>query len=118
MEAIDSAYRMLLWISTAFLSLLLCACLVLAIIGPRFTDRIVAINLICAKGIIMISVLAYLRSDSSLLDIAVVYSMISFLVVVVLSKCYTTLHNINPFNLPIVAKTDTVSSESKKENIK
>jgi multicomponent Na+:H+ antiporter subunit F len=118
MEAIDSAYRMLLWISTVFLSLLLCACLVLAIIGPRFTDRIVAINLICAKGIIMISVLSYLRSDNGLLDIAVVYSMISFLVVVVLSKCYTTLHNINPFDLPMPIKTDTVSSESKKENIK
>jgi multicomponent Na+:H+ antiporter subunit F len=118
MEAIDAAYRVLLWISAIFISLLLCACLVLAIIGPRFTDRIVAINLICAKGIIMITILSFLQNDSSLLDIAVVYSMISFLVVVVLSKCYTTLHTINPFDLPVTTKTGETSETGKKENTK
>jgi len=106
MEAIDAAYRTLLWASVIFLSLLLCACLILAIRGPRFTDRIVAINLVCAKGIITITILSFLFSDSSLLDIAVVYSMISFLMVVVLSKCYTSLHHINPFDLPVTPKKE------------
>jgi len=118
METIDAAYRVLLWICTVFISLLLFACLILAIIGPRFTDRIVAINLICAKGIIMIAVFSYLQSDSSLLDIAVVYSMISFLVVVVLSKCYTTLHTINPFDLPFTKTTGDSSGKSKEEDTK
>jgi len=90
METIDAAYRALLWVSAIILSLLLCASLVRAILGPRFTDRIVAINLICTKTIIMIAVLSYLRNDNSLLDIAIVYAMISFLVMVVLSKCYIT----------------------------
>ena len=69
-------------------SLMLCSCLVRAVLGPRFTDRVVAINIICTKTIIIIVFLAYLFTDSGLLDIAMVFSMIAFLVVVVLSKCY------------------------------
>ena len=102
MEFIDTAYRMLLWGAVLFLSLLLCGFLVRAIIGPRFTDRVVAINVICAKAIILIVLLSYLQSDSGLLDIAIVYSMISFVAVVVLSKC---------FNVP----PDTKSCEKKGE---
>jgi len=105
-ETIDAAYRALLWASAIFLSLLLCACLIQVIRGPRFTDRIVAINLICAKAVILIAVFSFLYSDSSLLDIAVVYSMISFLVVVVLSKCYTSLHQTSPYDLYAAAHED------------
>jgi len=117
-ETIDAAYRALLWASAIFLSLLLCACLIRAIAGPRFTDRIVAINLVCAKAVILIVVLSYLRSDSSLLDIAVVYSMISFLVVVVLSKCYTSLHQISPYDLHAAQGADDPDCLSKKGNTK
>jgi len=107
METIDAAYQVLLWISAIFLSLLLCASLVRAILGPRFTDRIIAINLICTKTIILIAVLSYLLSDSGLLDIAVVYSMIAFLVVVVLSKCYIMPHHTNPVDLHSVKEENT-----------
>ena len=99
METVDAAYRTLLTASAVFVSLLLCASLVRAIIGPRFTDRIVAINLICTNTIIMIAVLSYLLTDSRLLDIAIVYAMIAFLVVVVLSKCYIMPHHANPVDL-------------------
>lgn len=116
METIDAAYRALLWGGIIFLSLLLGACLVFAIRGPRFTDRVVAINLICAKGIIMISIFSFIFSDSSLLDIAVVYSMISFLVVVVLSKCYSSLHHIDPFNMHDIPKGEESAQEIKEEN--
>ena len=120
MDTIDAAYRALLWVSTIFLSLLLFACIIRAILGPRITDRIVAINLICAKAIIMIAVLSFLRSDDSLLDIAIVYSMISFLVVVVLSKCYTSLHQFDPFHLHFTPKTDdfVYHHQEKKEHTK
>jgi multicomponent Na+:H+ antiporter subunit F len=92
METIDTAYSTLLWASVIFLSLLLCICLVRAIQGPHFTDRVVAINLIGTKTIIIIAVLSHLLSDNGLLDIAIIYAMISFLVVVVLSKCYIVPH--------------------------
>ena len=92
MEVIDNAYQMLLWGAVVFLSLLLCGFLIRAARGPRFTDRVIAINVICAKAIVLITLLAYIQSDSGLLDIAIVYSMISFVAVVVLSKCF----NVSP----------------------
>jgi multicomponent Na+:H+ antiporter subunit F len=99
MESIDSAYSALLWISVALLSVFICACLVRAILGPRFTDRIVSINVICTKSIIMIAIFSCLFRESHLLDVAIVYSMIAFLAVVVLSKCYIMPHHVNPADL-------------------
>ncbi|MDR0511817.1 MAG: hypothetical protein LBG93_01770 [Treponema sp.] len=118
METIDAAYRMLLWGSAVFLCLLMLGFLIQAVIGPRFTDRVISINLICTKGIIMIAVLSYLRNDFSLLDVAVVYSMISFLFVVILSKCYVSLHHNDPYNLTLASSTiepapEAASNESK-----
>ena len=118
METIKTAYHVLLWISAIFLSLLLCACLVRAILGPRFTDRIVSINIICTKTIIMIAVLACLYEDSNLLDIAIVYAMIAFLVVVVLSKCYIMPIHANPTELdldPVIVDLGNINREEDSE---
>ena len=94
-DIIKNAYRILMWLSTAFLSASICVCFIRAIIGPNITDRIVAINVICTKVVIIIAILACLFGENSLLDIAIVYAMISFLAVVVLSKCYILPHHTN-----------------------
>ena len=99
METIDNAYSALLWASTVILSVFALICLVRAMIGPRFTDRIVSINVICTHTIILIAVLSSLLKESSLLDVATVYAMIGFLAVVVLSKCYIMPHHANPVSL-------------------
>ena len=88
MDIIKQGYQILLWISTIFLSITVFACLIRAIMGPRLTDRIVAINVICTKVVILIAILSALFDKGSMLDIAIVYAMISFLAVVALSKCY------------------------------
>ena len=99
METINNAYSALLWISVVLLSVFVCVCLVRAILGPRFTDRIVSINIICTQIIIIIAILSHLFRENSLLDVAAVYAMIGFLAVVVLSKCYIMPHHANPVNL-------------------
>ena len=116
MENIDAAYRTFLWISAIFLSLLLCASFVRAILGPRFTDRVVAINLICTKTIIMIAILSYLLTDNNLLDIAIVYAMIAFLVVVILSKYYIMPHHANPVDLFSATKAGDPVCQNKEEH--
>jgi len=88
MEIIKQSYQILLWIATIFLSISVFACLIRAIMGPRLTDRIVAINVICTKVVILIAILSAIFDNGGLLDIAIVYAMISFLAVVALSKCY------------------------------
>ena len=99
MEAIDTAYSILLLTSAVFLAIFTGICLVRAILGPRFTDRVVAINVIVTQTIIMIAILSCLFSDKNLLDIAIVYAMIGFLAVVVLSKCYIMNHHRNPVEM-------------------
>ena len=90
MELIYQIYNGLLAFGMIFLSITVCFCLLRAILGPRFTDRIVAINMIGIKAIILICMLAFYMGEDNLLDISVVYALISFLAVVVLSKVYLT----------------------------
>ena len=95
---IDTAYKIMLWCGVSFLVVSILFCLLRGILGPRFTDRVVSINLIGSKTIIMISMLSFLLEENGLVDIAMVYALISFLAVVVLSKCYLLPHHPNPAN--------------------
>lgn len=63
-------------------------CLIRAILGPRLTDRVVAINMIGTMTIVEIAILALYMRESYLFDVCLIYAMISFLAVVVLTKIY------------------------------
>ena len=93
---IETAYQVMLWCGIVFLSVTILFCLVRGVLGPRFTDRVVSVNLVGSKTIIMIAILSFLLEESGLLDIAMVYALISFVAVVVLSKCYLRPHPPNP----------------------
>ncbi len=69
----------------AFLFLL---CLIRAVIGPRVADRIMAINMMGTMVIAAISILAVMMQEGYLLDVAIIYAMISFLAVIIISKVY------------------------------
>lgn len=77
----------------AALAITIFCCLVRAIIGPRVTDRIVGINMIGTQVIILIALLATFKGEAYLLDICLIYAMISFLSVVVLTKIYIGVYN-------------------------
>jgi len=64
------------------------ACLLRAVRGPRITDRIVACNMMGTLTICVIAILGALMEQSWLFDICLIYAMISFLAVVVLSRIY------------------------------
>ncbi|MDO4519257.1 MAG: monovalent cation/H+ antiporter complex subunit F [Eubacteriales bacterium] len=74
------------------LAVLLILCLVRAIIGPRIADRVIAINMMGTIVIVIISILTLLMGESYLADIGLIYAMISFLSVVVLTKVYTGVY--------------------------
>ncbi len=50
-----------------------------AIIGPTPEDRIVAINVIGTKTVVVLSMLAFLNRSHQFLDVCLVYALISFL---------------------------------------
>lgn len=68
------------------LSIIIFICLIRAVLGPRFTDRIVAANMIGTKTITFVAFLAVFLDEGFLIDICLIYAMLSFLAVVVLSK--------------------------------
>ena len=63
-----------------------------AIRGPRMADRILGINMTGSLTTAAIGVLAVLLEQSWLLDVCLIYCMISFLAVVVLCKVYTGIY--------------------------
>lgn len=82
------AYNLLFTVVLAVLGVLLFLCLLRAILGPRIADRVVGINMIGTIVIMMIAILALMLGEGYLVDIAIIYAMLSFLAVVVLAKIY------------------------------
>ena len=79
---------LVLIIGMIFFGITAILCLIRTIIGPRFTDRLLGINVINVKVIILICTMAVFFEKSYLVDISLVYSAISFLSVIVLSRIF------------------------------
>lgn len=63
------------------------------IIGPTFFDRVLAVNNISTQVIMMICVLAVKQQEHYLVDVAMIYSMLGFVTVVILCKAYLRSHD-------------------------
>ncbi len=74
------------------LSFMLLACLIRAVRGPLIADRLMAVNMMGTMVMVMIAVLALMLKEGYLVDICLIYAMISFLAVVVLSKVYIGIY--------------------------
>lgn len=74
------------------LALLTICCLIRAVIGPRIADRLVAVNMMGTIVMTIIGILALLMDEDYLVDICLIYALISFLAVVVLTKVYTGVY--------------------------
>ncbi len=70
------------------MALLLCVCLIRAVKGPTIADRLMAVNMSGTMTIVMIGILAVLTQKNYVIDICLIYAMISFVAVIVLSKVY------------------------------
>ena len=89
---IDMAYQVLLYGALGILTLLALFCLVRCIMGPRISDRVLAINQIGTITVIMVALTVLLLGEGYLADIALVYAMLSFLAVILLSKVYQGIY--------------------------
>lgn len=75
-------------ISMIILSLSIVAIFLRAVIGPRVADRIICINMIGTKIIIFICMIAGFLREDFLIDVAIVYALINFVSMVVLTYAY------------------------------
>lgn len=85
-------YEWLFYPVLVVLAIMIILCLVRAIIGPRIADRLVAVNMIGTMVMTSISILAVIMEEGYLVDICLIYAMISFLAVVVLTRVYTGVY--------------------------
>lgn len=85
-------YELLYNGALVIIGVLLVACLIRAIRGPRIADRVIAVNMMGTLVVITICVLAFLMKEDYLVDIAMIYTMLSFLAVVVLTKVYVGVY--------------------------
>lgn len=88
----EKFYNGLLIAVLLFLSVGLFFALLRAIRGPRMADRILGINMTGSLTTAAIAVLAIYLKQSWLLDVCLIYCMISFLAVVVLAKISIASH--------------------------
>jgi multicomponent Na+:H+ antiporter subunit F len=89
------ALRHVLLFAMIFLGITAGFCLLMGILGPQFTDRLVAVNMIGTKIILMIAALSIYLNEHYLLDVCLIYALASFLSVAVLSRTYLIAFNRN-----------------------
>jgi multicomponent Na+:H+ antiporter subunit F len=76
----------ILIVSAVVLAVLILLTMIRAILGPRFTDRVIAINMINTMVVAIICILSVWQGEDYLVDVALIYALLSFLTVVVLSR--------------------------------
>lgn len=84
----ELVYNGLLLTCMILTAALIILCLIRAVLGPRLADRVVAINMIGTMTIVEIAMFALYLRESYLFDVCLIYAMISFLSVVILTKIY------------------------------
>ncbi len=89
---LDQAYQGLLTVILVVLAIMLMLCLIRAIIGPKIADRVVSVNMMGTMVMVIIGILAVLMQEGFLADVCMIYAMISFLAVIVLTKVYTGVY--------------------------
>lgn len=69
----------LLWASLFALLVLIALCLYRAAIGPTVADRMVAINIISTKTVVLVVGISLVTGQTHFVDVALVYGLIGFL---------------------------------------
>ena len=70
------------------LAVMLVLCLIRAVIGHRIADRLIAVNMMGTMVMVIIALLAVIKNQGYLMDICLIYAMISFLAVMMLAEVY------------------------------
>ena len=97
MASIETAYQILyLSVLTAF-AVLIGIMLIRAVIGPRITDRILAVNMLGTMVICSIAILSRFLGEAYLVDVALISAMISFVAVLMLATTYLPADPKNPY---------------------
>ena len=83
---VQQAYEALYTFALIVIALLLCVMLFRSVKGPGVTDRLLSINMVGTLVIAGIVILSRLLGEAWLLDVALIYTMISLVSVLILAR--------------------------------
>ncbi|MCI9502300.1 MAG: sodium:proton antiporter [Hungatella sp.] len=92
MELIQQAYEFLMTAAVVVLAVMIILSIIRSILGPGISDRIIAVNMIGTMVIMVTAIFSVWLNENYLVDVCLIYAMISFLGVVVLCKVYTGVY--------------------------
>lgn len=72
--------------SIVFLAITVMICSYRAIKGPKATDRLIAINVIGTKTVVLICILSFILKETYFIDVVLVYALISFVASIVIAR--------------------------------
>ncbi len=72
--------------SIVFLAITVIICYYRAIKGPKATDRLIAINVIGTKTVVLICILSFILKETYFIDVVLVYALISFVSSLVIAR--------------------------------
>ena len=113
--ALMQAHAGVFTVALIILAIMAILCLVRAVIGPTIADRVVSVNMMGTMVMVIISILALRMNEGYLVDICLIYAMISFLAVVVLTKVYTGVY-LEAKNKKTESEEETVKGEDSNGN--
>ena len=67
------------------LSFTIILCIIRAVKGPEAADRLIAINVISTKVIVLISIVSFVLRETFFIDVVLVYALISFIASIAIS---------------------------------
>jgi multicomponent Na+:H+ antiporter subunit F len=80
------AVKILLLVGMYCLAIMMFFCLIYTVRGPRLTDKIIGVNMIMVKSVILIVFVGVYIGEDYFIDIALVYALISFLATIIFTR--------------------------------
>ena len=76
----------LLTVIALIISLNAVICLYRAAIGPTTQDRVLGVNIVGTKTLVVVILVTFIQAESFFLDVAIVYALLLFVVTVAISR--------------------------------
>ena len=80
----------LFWATAIALLVMAFACLWRADVGPTIQDRILAVNVVGVKTLVVLVLLAAIGGHAFLIDVAIVYGLLNFIITIAATRLIET----------------------------
>ena len=90
---VDILYEYLFIGLIVALAVLIVFAIIKSIVGPRIADRVVSVNMISTMTVMLLcNLTVYFKNEGYLADVSIIYVLISFVAIIVLSNVFINVN--------------------------